>query len=289
MAIAPAATLPREQMLTAADRTPLFVRDWLLPEGTESHGNIMLMHGLGEHCDRYARVAGFFNACGYAVRTYDHRGHGRSGGRRGDVPDSEAILRDAKIVLEDFVQQAAAAGDTRLPLLLGHSMGGLFAARFAAARLSPLRGLILSSPALALPLSRGQKMLLSILGAVAPGLVVSNGLQTGFLSHDPAVEQAYMTDGVTHGKISARLLRSMLDAIEFVHTHAVGLSVPTLMVVAGDDRLVDAGGSLAFFPKLADGLGTLHVYDGFYHEIFNEVDAERVFDDVRAWLQQQDS
>lgn len=286
MAVAGAPTLAREQMLMATDRTPLFVRDWPLPEGTQSHGSIMLMHGLGEHCDRYPKVAAFFNSCGYAVRTYDHRGHGRSGGRRGDVPDSEAILLDAKVVLEDFVQQAATANDARLPLLLGHSMGGLFAARFAAARLSPLRGLILSSPALALPLSAGQKMLLTILGAIAPGLAVSSGLQTGFLSHDAAIEQAYMTDGVTHGKISARLLRSMLDAIEFVHAHAAEVTVPTLMVVAGDDHLVDASGSLAFFPKLAQGVGTLHLYEGFYHEVFNEVGAERVFDDVRTWLQQ---
>jgi alpha-beta hydrolase superfamily lysophospholipase len=78
------------------------------------------MHGLGEHCGRYAHVARFFNEHGWSVRTYDHRGHGRSGGARGDVPDHEAVLRDAKIVVDDFAQRFDAP-----PLLLGHSMGGL--------------------------------------------------------------------------------------------------------------------------------------------------------------------
>jgi alpha-beta hydrolase superfamily lysophospholipase len=274
----------RGQTLAALDGTPLFVRDWPLPAGVPARGGILLMHGLGEHCGRHAHVAQFFNDCGYAVRTYDHRGHGRSGGPRGDVPDDEALIRDAKVVLDDFVRQERAAGAGSAPFLFGHSMGGLFAARFAASGLAPLRGLILSSPALALPLSAIQKMLLKILGATAPGLAVPNGLKTRYLSHDPAVAAAYSSDPLVHGKISARLLLSMLAAIEFAQARAAALAIPTLMVVAGDDRLVDADGSRAFFPKLAAGLGTLHLYPDFYHEIFNERGAERVFDDVRAWL-----
>ena len=151
-------------MLTAADGTPLFVRDWPAAAGTAAAGAVMLMHGLGEHCGRYAHVARFFNQRGYVVRGYDHRGHGRSGGARGDVPDGAAIVRDARLVLDDFMQPGGdAAASGRLPLLLGHSMGGLFAARFATAQAAPLSGLILSSPALALPLSGGQKTLLKIL------------------------------------------------------------------------------------------------------------------------------
>jgi alpha-beta hydrolase superfamily lysophospholipase len=276
---------PRESTLAAADGTPLFVRDWPLAAAASRRGGLVLMHGLGEHCGRHARVARFFNACGYAVRSYDHRGHGRSGGARGDVPDSAAIVNDAKLVLDDFVRQgdtASAAGPA--PLLFGHSMGGLFAARFASARLAPLRGLILSSPALALPLSARQKILLKILGAVAPGLAVPNGLQARYLSHDPAVEPAYAADPLVHRKISARLLRAMLEAIGWVQAHAAALSIPTLMLVAGDDRLVAAGGSRAFFSRLAAGVGTLRVYDDFYHEIFNERGAAQVFDDTRAWL-----
>lgn len=275
---------PHEHLVLAADGTHLFVRDWLLPASAATAGSVLLMHGLGEHCGRNRHIAQFFNACGYSARTYDHRGHGRSDGARGDVPATGTIIDDAKVVLDDLVRRNAAAGDPVPPLLFGHSLGGLFAARFASGQLAPLRGLILSSPALALPLSGAQKALLKILGGIAPGLAVPNGLQTRYLSHDPAVEPAYRADPLVHGKISPRLLRSMLQAIDFTQAHAAALTLPILMVVAGDDHLVDASGSRALFQKLAAGIGTLHLYPDFYHEIFNERGVQRVFDDVRNWL-----
>lgn len=268
----------RELELSAADGTRLFVTDWLTGAQDKRRG-VVLMHGLGEHCGRYAHVARFFNERGRAVRAYDHRGHGRSGGARGDTPSNDTILRDAKLVFDDFARQC-----DEPPLLLGHSMGGLFAACFATAAMSPLSGLILSSPALAIPLSGAQKLLLNAIGAIAPGLPVPNGLRTAFLSHDSAVEAAYRQDRLVHSKITPRLLRSMLAAVDHAHSHASSLAIPTLMVVAGDDRLVDASGSDAFFARLGPGIGTMHRYAGYYHEIFNEVGAARVFDDVQDWL-----
>jgi alpha-beta hydrolase superfamily lysophospholipase len=272
-------TYPRELSLSAADGTPLFVADWPLGSAAASGDGIVLMHGLGEHCGRYAHVARFFNDCGFAVRAYDHRGHGRSGGAHGDVPDGETLLQDAKIAVDDFARNLASP-----PLLLGHSMGGLFAACYATRALSPLRGLILSSPALRIRVTGAQKLLLRVLGAIAPGFGIPNGLESRYLSHRQAVVDAYDSDPLVHAKISARLLGAMLEAIEFVQAHASALGVKTLLVVAGDDRLVDAAGSEAFFRKLAPGIGAMHAYPGFYHEIFNEVEAGRVFDDIRAWL-----
>jgi alpha-beta hydrolase superfamily lysophospholipase len=125
---------------------------------------------------------------------------------------------------------------------------------------------------------------LQILGAIAPGFGIPNGLDSKYLSHRQEVVDAYDRDPLVHSKISAHLLRAMLEAIEFVQAHAAALSVRTLLVVAGGDHLVDAGGSDAFFRKLAPGLGAMHTYPDFYHEVFNEVEAGRVFDDVRAWL-----
>jgi hypothetical protein len=98
------------------------------------------------------------------------------------------------------------------------------------------------------------------------------------------VVDAYDSDPLVHPKISARLLGAMLHAIEFAQAHASALSVKTLLVVAGDDRLVDASGSKAFFRKLAPGVGTMHAYPRYYPELFNEVEAGRVFDEIRAWL-----
>ena len=270
----------QERTLTADDGTALFVTDWR-PEGriTRQRG-IVLMHGLGEHCARYRHVAQFFNDQGYLVRAYDHRGHGRSGGPRGDVPDGEALLRDAQLVIGDF-----AAGLEAPPILLGHSMGGLFAARYAIEQRSPLSGLILSSPALAIALSGGQKLLLKILSAVAPGLTLPNGLEQRYLSHDANAVQAYVKDPLVHARISARLLNAMLASIEIVHAHIAELKIPLLLAYAGDDHIVDPGGSAALTKVLPAG-AVVKVYPRLYHEIFNELDAAAVFEDVRAWLAQ---
>jgi alpha-beta hydrolase superfamily lysophospholipase len=275
----------QEHSVAAADGTPLFVTDWR-PESTDStdsanspNGGVILMHGLGEHSGRYQHVAQFFNAMGMSVRAYDHRGHGRSGGPRGDVPDSNVLLDDAQLVVDDFARQFSIA-----PILFGHSMGGLIAARYAVERRSPLRALILSSPALAIALSGGQKLLLKVLGAIAPGLTLPNGLEQRYLSHDANVVELYGKDPLVHGKISARLLNCMLASMAIAQAQAASLAVPTLLLYAGDDRIVDASGSEMFGKSLPANSSESHVYPALYHEIFNEIGAEQVFGDMRNWL-----
>jgi alpha-beta hydrolase superfamily lysophospholipase len=271
--------------LKTADNTLLHVTDFL-PNGRACN-RILLMHGLGEHSGRYQHVAEFFCARGFAVRTYDHRGHGKSGGARGDVPNETALLDDAAAVMRDWGSQPDSPEAP--PFLLGHSMGGLFAARFAVAGIAPLSGLILSSPALALPLSAPQKLLLKILTAVAPGIAVSNGLKRRYLSHDSKVIQAYSQDPLVHSKITARLLNAMLAAIFITQRDAAQLRMPTLLVFAGDDHLVDPDGSEQLAKKLLPGILTRHRYNALYHEIFNEnkPDAVAVFNDVSRWLNEQ--
>jgi alpha-beta hydrolase superfamily lysophospholipase len=270
----------QSHQVSAADGTMLYVTDYMLPAG-QARGSVVLMHGLGEHSGRYRHLAGFFNECGLSVRTYDHRGHGRSQGKRGDVINGDPMLQDAEIIVDDFSARYSAP-----PFLFGHSMGGLFAARFALARLSPLRGLILSSPALSLRLSAFQAKMLKVLHKLAPSLGVPNGVSPSFLSHDAKIVAAYKADPLVHRRISARLLRSMLSSIAYCQSHANSLTIPTLMLVAGDDRLVDADGSRQFFAQTPPGLAEMHIYDGMYHEIFNELDAQRPLRDLKTWLEE---
>ncbi len=278
----PTLVAPHSHQLSAADGTPLHVTDYLLP-ALSARGSVVIMHGLGEHSGRYRRLAQFLNESGYSARCYDHRGHGRSGGERGDVSNGDPMLQDAQIVIDEFAARLRDA-----PFLLGHSMGGLFAARFALARLSPIRGLILSSPALAVPISATQKFLLRLMQAAAPRLGVPNGLQAKFLSHDMGVVAAYKADPLVHNRISARLLRSMLSSIDFCMAQASTLSVPTLMLVAGEDHLVDAEGSKRFAAMLPPALVQCKLYDGYYHELFNEVDAALPLSDMKRWLEAQE-
>jgi alpha-beta hydrolase superfamily lysophospholipase len=274
---------PINHELNMEDGTSLFVSDYLLEQGS-ARGGVVIMHGLGEHCGRYRHVAEYLNQAGWSVRTYDHRGHGQSQGRRGDVLRQSDLLDDAKSVVDEF---ALRCGES--PFLLGHSMGGLFAAHFALAKLSPLRGLVLSSPALSVPITGFQKALLKLMVAVAPHAGFSNRLKSQFLSHDALVVAAYRADPLVHGKISGILLSAMLASMRFCEAHAATLAIPALMLVAGDDRLVDAKGSKRFFAQLPRGLARLSWYDDFFHEVFNEPERAQPLAELRAWLETQDA
>jgi alpha-beta hydrolase superfamily lysophospholipase len=266
--------------LTMQDGTRLHVVDF--HPASPATASVVVMHGLGEHAGRYRHVAAFFASRGYAVRTYDHRGHGRSEGKRGDVPGDSTLLDDAHAVMADWCAQPGTPAST--PLLLGHSMGGLFAASFATSARMPLSGLVLSSPALGLPMNAAQKLLLRVLTALAPGLAVSNGLKSRYLSHDAAVVAAYKADPLVHDRISARLLNAMLAAIAGARQSAGSLSIPVLLLVAGQDKLVDAQGSRDFHARLQPAQARLIEYPSLYHELFNETDADRVFGDLDDWL-----
>jgi len=267
------------------DGTKIFIRDWLNEENKADNNKnasqrcVVILHGFGEHCGRYDHIAAFFNSRGFAVRTFDHRGHGQSDGARGDCPDSMRIVNDAEIIIRDFAHHCQHG-----PILFGHSMGGLFAARIALAANIPIDGLVLSSPALALRLTRPQRLLLKIASIIAPHFATSPPFNPEVLSHQLSTVVAYLSDPLVHRQITASMGKSMLSAIDFVKTHASKLTVPTLLLVAEDDQIVDPQGSHTFFEALPDKLGTAHFYVDYYHEVFNEAGADKVFDDLNKWL-----
>jgi alpha-beta hydrolase superfamily lysophospholipase len=270
----------RSLMLKMRDGTQLHCTDYF--PASPAHSGIVFMHGLGEHSGRYAHLAAFFCERGFAVRTYDHRGHGKSSGKRGDIPHLNSLLDDAHQIVQDW--QVSCPTSVTRQLLLGHSMGGLFAAKFAITKVCTLHGLILSAPALAIYMNFVEQSLLKVLSAIAPAINLSNGLKTKYLSHDPEVVTSYCNDPLVHDRISARLLNSMLFTMHDVFSHASSLDLPTLLLVAGQDKLVDSSGSLRFAQASPDNYLRLHTYENLYHEIFNELDAKAVFNDVGIWL-----
>ena len=159
---------------TASDGENLAMQDWPVPEGLAARGAVVLVHGLGEHAGRYERVARRLNEWGFAVRGYDHYGHGDSGGPRGGLPSEARLVDD----LADVVQSTRQRMAPGLPLVvLGHSLGGLVAASLAASGQAAIDGLILSSPAFGTRLSSLQKLLLAVVPRLAPKLTLANGLE----------------------------------------------------------------------------------------------------------------
>jgi alpha-beta hydrolase superfamily lysophospholipase len=274
--------------LRLPDGTATFVRTWPLPDGVARRGSIVLVHGLGEHSGRYGHVADRLTALGLEARGYDLRGHGRSEGARGSIPHDDALLEDLRAVFDDADRRGRAAGDDAAPLLLGHSLGGTIAAAATARGHVAPRALVLSSPALALHLSRPRAAVLSIARRVIPDRPLPNELPVEKLSHDPAEVAAYRADELVHDRITPRMFGFLADAGATVRRGA-GLTVPTLLLAAGDDGIVAARGSRELAAGLAPGIGTVHLYEGLYHELFNErePDRTRVLDDLTGWLERQ--
>ena len=171
---------------------------------------VLIVHGLGEHAWRYDPLAERLNQWGFAVRGYDQRGHGDSGGARGVLPRDDALMEDLHEVLEDTRRHIAQPWACPL-ILLGHSMGGLLAATWVMRGFTPVDGLVLSSPALDAGIGPLRRQLIALLHRWAPNLTLSNGLDPRQISHDPAVVDAYRQDSRVHDRISARLAR-FIDA-----------------------------------------------------------------------------
>lgn len=250
-------------------------------------GQVLIVHGLGEHVGRYAHVAGQLNSAGWSAIGYDQRGHGRSDGPRGRLAAEDDLLADLACVIDSIRMDVPG----RL-VLLGHSLGGLVAARFVAGALEPrphawqrdVDALVLSSPALDVGMRRAQKALLAVLGPLAPDLAVANGLDPAWLSHDPAVVASYAADPLVHDRIAPRLARFLVDSGAVVQAHAAQWRVPTLLLFAGRDRCVVPRGSRAFAAAAPPDVVTAREFEPLYHEIFNEPEQAEVFGALRAWL-----
>lgn len=259
----------------------LAVYNWVLP-ATPPLGTVLLVHGLGEHAGRYGELAAHLHQWGFAVRAYDQQGHGRSEGARGDMRRPGSLQADLNRVIDDTRQRPALQGQPLI--LLGHSMGGLVVARTLAEQLRPVDAAVLSSPALGAFPTFFQNLLLASLPRVAPHLRVDNGLKTDFVSRDPDVVKAYKADPLVHRRISAGLAAWILQKGSQTVAEAAQWSVPTLVLYAGQDRLVNAQASADFVHAAPKDVVQSQCFEGMYHEIFNDLYRVQVFTALKRWL-----
>lgn len=274
------ATAVRSEL--SRDGYTLSVQDWPLPSHLQPRATVLLVHGLGEHCGRYNTVAQRLLQAGFAVRGYDHVGHGLSGGRRGDLPHPDALLQDLGLVID---ATRGLPGRATLPLiLLGHSMGGLVVACAVARQMRPVEAVVMSSPALAASINPFQKLLLATLPHWFPHLCVDNGLDASQVARSPAVVQAYLQDPLVHRKISAGLAQWIFAEGAKTVAQAAAWRTPSLLLYAGSDRLVDPQGSARFAAQAPAAWVQAHVFEAMYHEIFNDPQAQEVFDVLLPWL-----
>ncbi|MEE6179815.1 alpha/beta hydrolase [Mycobacterium sp. 050134] len=251
---------------------------------TPARAVVVLSHGLGEYARRYDHVAQRFAEAGLVTYALDHRGHGRSGGKR-------VLVRDITEYTADFdtlVGIATREHPGLTCIVLGHSMGGGIVFAYGVERPDNYDMMVLSGPAVAAQdqISRVKALAARVLGAVVPGLPVEE-LDVEAISRDPAVVAAYNEDPlVYHGKVPTGIGRALLQVGETMPHRAPALTAPLLVVHGSDDRLIPVAGSR----RLVDCVGStdveLKVYPGLYHEVFNEPERDQVLGDVVAWISQ---
>jgi acylglycerol lipase len=244
---------------------------------------LLVVHGGAEHSGRYTNLVDYFVPKGYAVCALDHRGHGKSEGLRCYVNQFSDYLNDLKTFF-DIVH--GEHGDTKI-FLIGHSMGGTIAADYTVHHQHELAGLLLSGAALKIPSNRSPALIAvaRMLSLLLPKMGISVLVDASAISQDKAVVDAYVNDPLVYrGKIRARFGAEVIKALQILPRQMPKINLPILIMHGTADRLSDQEGSQMLYERVSSKDKTLKLYEGFYHEIFNEPGREQVFADMEAWL-----
>ena len=258
----------------------IYYQAWL-PEGNLK-AVLLVVHGLGEHSGRYMNVVNHFVPLGYAVYGLDHIGHGKSEGMR-EVVERFEDYTDTLTIYSNMVK----GWQTGKPVfLLGHSMGGLIATYYLLDHQADFRGAVISAPGIKVRASISQAAITigKILSVLAPKAGVL-ALDVNGISRDSEVVTAYVNDPlVFHGKTPARLAAEFVKTMSRVTAEVDKITLPFIIVQGGQDKLVDPAGAQMLHDKASSKDKTIKVYDGLYHEVFNEPERARVLKDVETWL-----
>ncbi|MFC1988970.1 alpha/beta hydrolase [Chloroflexota bacterium] len=265
---------------TGQGKINLFYEGYLPPR--KPRAIMVIVHGLAEHGGRYVNVIDHFVSRGYAVYSFDQRGHGQSEGIRGYVEKFSYYIDDLKTFFN--MVRGKHSGDKIF--IVGHSVGGTIAITYSLCYQNEFAGLILSGATVkpGSSLSPVKIILARFLSIVTPKMGV-DVIDASAVSRDQAVVHAYINDQLVYrGKIRARLGAELIKAMQVLPKQMSEIHLPVLIMSGTDDRLSDPEGSLLLYQRVGSNDKTLKLYDGFYHEIFNELGRKQVFSDMEDWL-----
>ncbi len=243
---------------------------------------LLIVHGMGEHCGRYMNLVNHFVPKGYAIYSLDHIGHGKSQGKREFVESFE----DFTLTLRHYHDMIKTWQPGKPLVLLGHSMGGTIALTYLLEHQQEFDGAIISSPALK---PYGKVSSVTIFGGkILSRLLPMTGvlaLDLNAISRDPQVVTDYQNDPLTFkGKTPARLAAEMIGAMARIENEAAVIQLPFLVVQGSSDTIVDPSGAQMIYDRAGSTDKTIKIYDGLFHEVFNEPEKEQVLNDVDVWL-----
>lgn len=259
----------------------IYYQAWL-PEANVK-AVLLVVHGAGEHSGRYMNVVNHFVPLGYAVYGFDHIGHGKSEGEREFIERFE----DYTDTLTSYYRMVTAWQRGKPVFLLGHSLGGLIVCYYLPEHQADFKGAVISAPAIKVGggVSPAIITMSKILSALAPraGLVA---LDANAISRDPEVVKAYVNDPlVFHGKTPARTGGEVLRAMRYVTAEVYRISLPFIVVHGTADKLAEPAGAQMLYDRARSTDKTIKLYEGLYHEVFNEPERAEVLKDVEIWLE----
>jgi len=270
----------QEGTFTGLKDLELYYQAWLPDK--DPRAILLIVHGLAEHTGRYKNMVDYFIPRGYAIYGFDLRGHGRSQGSKGYVERFSYYIDD----LKTFVDTVRRENAGKKIFMVGHSMGGLIATIYATKYQNDLSGLIVSAALLKIgaSVSPAAVVMAKIISVIAPKMGVAV-LDASALSKDKAVVDAYVNDPLVYrGKTTARWGTEVLDIQKKLPEQLNLITLPILIMYGSEDKLCNPEGSKMLYEKVSSKDKRLNIYEGLYHEIFNEPEHEKVMADVEAWL-----
>ena len=271
-----------EGTLSSAAGASLYYQSWMPAD--DCTAILLVAHGLAEHSGRYGHFAAFFVSRGYAVYALDHVGHGKSDGDRCHIGSFSEYADGVSLLLEKAREECPG-----IPaILVGHSMGGLIATRYLIDRQSDFTACVLSGAALkpAEKLSSIQSLLMRLFSRFLPKMRVLQ-LDASAVSRDPEVVDRYRDDPlIFSGKITARLAEQVFGTMAWIEDRLDTIELPMLILHGSEDGLTSPQGSKMLHQKISSTNNKLIIYEGLYHEIFNEPEQIQVMGDVANWLEE---
>ena len=248
--------------------------------GENTKAVIILVHGLGEHIQRYLYWAGLFKNEGIGFLGVDLPGHGRSDGKRGNIRSYALAGEMIDILLKSCNQTFPGC-----PVYIyGHSLGGGIVLDYLLRKNPKIKGAIVTSPWLRLSFQppKSKLIMASIMKSLIPDYIQPSGLNVRHISHDDAVVEKYSNDPLVHDKISVSLFDAAMSSAKYSLAHASGLKIPTLLLHGSDDLITSPEGSREFAGKTS--MVELKIWEGGYHELHNEPFKDEVFKYILGWI-----
>jgi alpha-beta hydrolase superfamily lysophospholipase len=258
----------------------IFAQKWML-EG-KSNAVIVMVHGLGEHIGRYAHVANYFNQNNISFYGFDHRGHGKSSGKRGHIGKSQFFIDDINTIIEITKKE-----NPETPIFLyGHSLGGNMVLYYSLIVKPDLKGIICTSPGLGTgePVPPLKLFAAKVLKSLLPSMTMENGLDVENLSHNPQVIKAYKEDPLVHSMVSTKLAMDMFANGDWTIENASHFALPLLLLQGSEDHVVNLEKTKQFAANVPSNLLTFKIFQGLYHEMHNEFEQLEVLTFILEWI-----